>query len=93
MSCWTIALAIIDTLEVAFQNEMFHEGARSIFISLALFIITFFVPTWTSKLISGVDLGSIVAGMARAPGKIGEVGNSMLSQKQRERCASEKFGL
>ena len=82
VSCWTISLAIIDTLEVTFHSKMFHEGDRSIFISLALFIVTFFVPTWTSKLISGVDLGSIVAGMARAPGTIGEIGKGMLSGKR-----------
>lgn len=68
VSCWTITLAILDTLLATFQSTVTQAEYR-LLLSFVLFISTFFVPTWTAKLIGGVNLGNIAAGVGAAPGK------------------------
>ena len=65
VTCWAIILTIIDILEETFTFGT-DTGISSNLLSAALLVVTFFVPTWTSKLISSVDLGNIVIGMGRA---------------------------
>ena len=38
-------------------------------LSFVLLIMTFFVPTWTAKLISNVNLGHVAAGIGTGIGK------------------------
>lgn len=66
VTCWTITLAIIDILEEAFTFAT-NMSIPSTLLSAALFVVTFFVPTWTAKLISSVELGNLVAGMGSVP--------------------------
>ena len=73
MTCWTITLDIIDILEetFTFTFETYTEISSNL-LSAALFVATLFVPTWTAKLIGGVDLGNIVSGMGRASLAVGK---------------------
>ena len=71
MTGWRITLDIIDILEETFTFETYTEISSNL-LSAALFVATLFVPTWTSKLIGGVDLGNIVSGMGRASLAVGK---------------------
>ena len=66
VTCWTIILNIIDILEAAFTFET-NTGISSNLLSAALFLVTLFVPTWTSQLIGGLDLSNLASGMGRVP--------------------------
>lgn len=68
VSCWTITLAILDVLATTFQATTGQEGYR-VMLSFVLFIMTFFVPTWTAKLIGNVNLGNVAAGIGTGIGK------------------------
>ena len=79
VTCWAITLAVIDLLEETFvfhtgNNHRMHHGTM---LSFALFIMTFFVPSLTSKLISSVDLGGIVSGMGRGGGQMYQIGKNL----------------
>ncbi|MHA7878114.1 MAG: hypothetical protein ACX93T_04335 [Bacteroidota bacterium] len=80
VSCWTIILTIIDTLATSFSNYSRGPEAFQGLLSFVMFIATFFTPTWTAKLISGINLGNLAAGVGTATGKmgsaIGSVGTS-----------------
>lgn len=69
VSCWTITLAILEVLTAAFKATLGEENWQ-IRLSIVLFIMTFFVPTWTSKLIGSINLGNVAAGVGRVPGSI-----------------------
>ena len=62
VSCWTITIAILDMLTTAFRSTTGQE-AHQIVLSFVLFITTFFIPTWTAKLIGNVNLGNVAAGV------------------------------
>ena len=68
VSCWSITLAILEVLANAFQATTGYEGYR-VMLSFALFIMTFFVPTWTARLIGNVNLGHVAAGIGTGVGK------------------------
>ena len=69
VSCWTITLAILDVLLATFQATV-TQGEYRLLLSFVLFIATFFVPTWTAKLIGGVHLGHVAAGIGTVAGKV-----------------------
>ena len=71
VSCWTITLAIINTLSDSFQNISIGSGVSQVLLSFVLFIAALLTPTWTSKLISGVNLGNLAAAVGTAPAKAG----------------------
>ena len=70
VSCWTITLAILEVLTQAFIASISGRDLWEIPLSFVLLIMIFFVPTWTTKLISSVNLGNIAAGVSKAPGSI-----------------------
>ena len=67
VSCWSITLAILDVLATSFQATTGSEGYR-VMLSFVLFIMTFFVPTWTARLIGNVNLGHVAAGIGTGIG-------------------------
>lgn len=66
VSCWTLTLAITDMLVSGLQ---INSEESQVILSCVLFIVTLFTPTWTAKLISGVNIGNLAAGVGSAPGK------------------------
>lgn len=71
VSCWTITLVILEVLVATFQATIGQDGYE-IPLSFVLFIMTFFVPTWTAKLIGNVNLGNVAAGVGRGIADIGK---------------------
>lgn len=67
VSCWTLTLSVIDMLASGLRINSEYSQAL---LSFVLFIVTLFTPTWTAKLISGVNLGSLAASVGAAPGKV-----------------------
>lgn len=74
VSCWTIILAVLDTLATGFATYSKGSTTFQALLSIVLFITAFFTPTWAAKLVSGINLGSLAAGVGSVPGKIGGAG-------------------
>jgi hypothetical protein len=70
VSCWTITLAIINTLASSFTNSSAGPAGCQALLSFVLFISSLFTPTWTAKLISGVNLGNLAAAAGTIPEKV-----------------------
>ena len=71
VSCWTITLTILDALSNNFASYSKGPEFSQALLSFVIFIMAFFTPTWTSKLIGGVNLGNVAAGLGTSPAKIG----------------------
>lgn len=94
VSCWTITLAIMDTLGSSFLYATIGSEQASTFLSFVLFIATLFTPTWTAKLISGINLGNLAAGVGSAPGRaltaVRDVRSTVKGQGEKKNNNGEK---
>lgn len=91
ISCWTLTLAIIDVLASGLQV---NSEESQVILSYVLFITTLFTPTWTAKLISGINLGNLAAGVGSAPGRaltaVRDVRSTVKGQGERKNNNGEK---
>ena len=80
VSCWTITLNILWVLSNSFSrvaietagnpSSLLGEKMAYTMLSLVLFIAIFLTPTWTSKLINGVNPANLTAGIGMVAEKI-----------------------